>query len=102
MDDWDFGVTTRTREPKPALARIERGLPRGAVRRTTWPWPRISVVCCSYNGAPLHRRLPRDALARQDYPDYEVIVIDDGSTDDTAAIASRYDVRLASQPNKGL
>ncbi len=64
-------------------------------------WPRISVVCCSYNGAKFIGDC-LDALAVQDYPDYEVIVIDDGSTDDTAAIASRYDVRLISQPNKGL
>ncbi len=64
-------------------------------------WPRISVVCCCYNGAKFIGDC-LEALTRQDYPDYEVIVIDDGSTDDTAAIASRYDVRLTSQENKGL
>jgi O-antigen biosynthesis protein len=100
VEDWDFGLTTRDREPKPALAALA-----SAYREVPFPddleWPRISVVCCSYNGARFIGDC-LDALARQDYPDYEVIVIDDGSTDDTASIAARYDVRLVSQENKGL
>jgi GT2 family glycosyltransferase len=59
------------------------------------------VVVCSYNGA---RTIGEclDSLRDLDYPDYEVIVVDDGSTDITAAIASEYDVRLVSTPNRGL
>jgi glycosyltransferase involved in cell wall biosynthesis len=41
-------------------------------------------------------------LARVDYPDYEVIVVDDGSKDDTASIARRYGVRVIHTDNKGL
>src|SRR5205085_1900357 len=41
-------------------------------------------------------------LARLDYPDFEVIVVNDGSTDATAEIAGRYDVRLISTENRGL
>jgi hypothetical protein len=41
-------------------------------------------------------------LAALDYPDYEVIVVDDGSIDETATIARRYDVRLISTANRGL
>ena len=100
VEDWDFGVTTRDRQPKPALATLE-----AAYRKVPFPddlaWPRISVVCCSYNGSRFIGDC-LEALAVQDYPDYEVIVIDDGSTDDTAGIAARYDVRLISQENKGL
>jgi GT2 family glycosyltransferase len=100
VEDWDFGLVTRDRQPKPALAALER-----AYRAVPFPddlaWPRISVVCCSYNGARFIGDC-LEGLVRQDYPDFEVIVIDDGSTDDTAAIASRYDVRLIRQENKGL
>jgi GT2 family glycosyltransferase len=98
--DWDFGLTTRTREPKPALGVVQRAyaqLPARRLRR----WPRISIVVCSYNGS----RTIRDTLEgldRLDYPDYEVIVVDDGSTDATPEIARSHDVKLISTPNQGL
>jgi GT2 family glycosyltransferase len=59
------------------------------------------VVVCTYNGA----RTIRDCfegLRRLAYPDYEVIVVDDGSTDETAAIARQYDCRLIRTENRGL
>src|SRR2546430_5882272 len=65
------------------------------------PWPRVSVVVCTYNG----RRTIRDCLeglSRLAYPNYEVIVVDDGSTDDTAAVVRRYDCRLIRTENRGL
>src|SRR5256886_10764453 len=43
-----------------------------------------------------------EGLRRLEYPNYEVILVDDGSTDDTAAIAGQYDVRLIRTPNRGL
>ena len=97
---WAFGLTTRERAPKPALAEVARAYaeaPLAPMRR----WPRISVVVCSYNGS----RLIRDTLegcTSLDYPDYEVIVVDDGSTDSTAAIAAEFDVRLIRTANRGL
>ena len=61
----------------------------------------MSVVVCTYNGAKtLAESLAGlDAL---DYPAYEVIVVDDGSTDSSAAIASEYDCRLIRTENRGL
>jgi O-antigen biosynthesis protein len=100
VEDWDFGLTDRGRRAKPALALVRHALaqiPFASSRR----WPRASVVVCSRNGA----RTIRDTfegLRRLDYPDYEVIVVDDGSTDATAAIADEYPFTVISTPNRGL
>jgi GT2 family glycosyltransferase len=63
--------------------------------------PRISVVVATYNGS----RTIADCLdgcTQLKYPDYEVIVVNDGSTDATADIARKFDVRLINTPNNGL
>ena len=97
---WDFGLTTRERLPKPALASVRRAF---ALPRTPpgGRWPRVSVVVCVYNG----EKTLADCLAgasRLDYPDFEVIVVDDGSSDGSAPIASGFDVRLIRTENRGL
>jgi GT2 family glycosyltransferase len=100
IEDWDFGLTDRRRHPKPALAAV-----REAFERTPFPpglsWPRFSVVVCTHNGAATLREC-LDGLAELDYPAHEVIVVDDGSTDSSAAIASDYDCRLIRTENRGL
>ena len=100
VEDWDFGLTRRDRSMKPALVTVREAF-RQAPSPTDPTWPRVSVVVCSYNGARTIRDT-MEGLARLNYPDYEVIVVDDGSTDATAAIARGYDVRLISTPNRGL
>jgi GT2 family glycosyltransferase len=100
ITDWDFGLTDRQRCPKPALTAV-----CSAFAEVPFPkdlsWPRISVVVCSYNGS----RTIRDCfegLLRLEYPNFEVIVVDDGSTDATAAITRQYGYRLISTENRGL
>ena len=94
IHDWCFGLTRRDRRGKPALAAVARAYIDVPFPRLL-SWPRISVVVCVHNGA----RTLGDCLGgleRLDYPDYEVIVVDDGSTDDTAAIAQAHAVRVIS------
>ena len=98
--DWQFGLTRRDRTPKPVLSTVHRTLAETPLRpRATLP--KVSVVVCTHNGAAtLAETLER--IRDLDYPDYEVIVVDDGSTDATADIVARYAVRSISTENKGL
>ena len=100
VEDWAFGLTRADRSPKPALHAVREAFAQLPFPRSG-SWPRISVVVCTYNG----QRTIRDcleALERLDYPDYEVIVVDDGSTDATATIAREYDCLLIQTENRGL
>src|SRR5574337_56068 len=65
--------------------------------------PAVSVVIPAYNAAWCIRRAVDSVLA-QTFRDFELIVVDDGSTDDTAAILRSYGstLRLVSQPNGGM
>jgi GT2 family glycosyltransferase len=100
VEDWAFGLTDWNRRPKPALAAV-----RGAFADVPFPayrsWPRMSVVVCSYNGEKTIRDC-LEGVIRLEYPDYEVIIVDDGSTDHTAAIGREYGFRVISTENRGL
>jgi GT2 family glycosyltransferase len=87
IENWAMGITARDRTPKDSSSAVRRAFetaPYFPLARQ----PKISVVVCSYNadrtlGACL------DSLRELNYPDYEVILIDDGSTDTTAQVASQ-------------
>lgn len=100
VDDWKFGITGRDRRPKPALPAVRRAfaeVPFAPQR----PRPPISVVVCSFNGARTIRDT-LEALRKLDYPQFEVIVVDDGSTDATAAIAEEFGFQVVRTENRGL
>ena len=54
--------------------------------------PAVSVVLPTYNRAPLLSRSIRSVLG-QSYANFELLVIDDGSTDDTAAVVKGFSDR---------
>jgi glycosyltransferase involved in cell wall biosynthesis len=64
--------------------------------------PTISVITPCYNGARFLRSTLESALGQTHAP-VEIIVIDDGSTDDSAAIAESFGppVAVLRQPNQG-
>ena len=102
VTDWSLGLTTRQRHPKDSFATVRRlfavapyfPLPR---------YPKVSVIVASFN-AERTLRACLDSLANLRYPDYEIILVDDGSTDDTAQLARKQPkVRYLRHPrNLGL
>jgi GT2 family glycosyltransferase len=100
VEDWAFGLTRRDRSPKPALSSV-RGAFAAAPFGREADWPRVSVVVCSCNGAGTLRDC-LEGLLELDYPNYEVIVVDDGSTDATADLAAGYPFQLITTNNRGL
>jgi glycosyltransferase involved in cell wall biosynthesis len=64
--------------------------------------PKVSVIVCAYNAERTMRQC-LESLRKLDYPNFEVIIVDDGSRDATAQIAVEFpEFRLIRQPNKGL
>jgi O-antigen biosynthesis protein len=100
VEGWDFGVTRENREPKAALKVLEAYY-RTKPSELREKWPRASVVVCAYQAQDTIEECLH-SLMELDYPNYEVLVVDDGSTDATAQIARRFPVRLLSRDHLGL
>ncbi|HEY5704261.1 MAG TPA: glycosyltransferase [Terrimicrobiaceae bacterium] len=105
ITDWAFGLTTRERKPKEALSRVKALFAdsQSMTRKVKLPsYPKVSVIVCSYNGAKtLDRCL--ESLKHLEYPDYEVILVDDGSKDNTQEIAAKHSwIANIRQENSGL
>src|SRR5256714_5217704 len=103
VEDWTFGLVDRERRPKPAAAAVAAAFgdaPFPRERQRTWP--RVSVVVCAYNAADtLEDNLT--SLDQLTYPDYEILLVNDGSRDSTSEIGHRLPrVRAVAIPNGGL
>lgn len=99
--DWGFGLTTADRKPKPAFAAVQKmfaAAPYFPLPR----YPKVSVVVASYNGART-LKICLQSLTKLNYPNYEVVLVDDGSTDSSPDIASEFkSIRYIRQKNFGL
>ncbi|HLX70693.1 MAG TPA: glycosyltransferase [Verrucomicrobiae bacterium] len=88
VEGWEMGLVTRDRRPKDSYAAVRRmfhAAPYFPLPR----YPKISVVVASYNGARTLKSC-LESLQHLNYPDYEIILVDDGSTDATQQIVSLF------------
>ena len=104
VDDWAFGLVDRHRRPKRALAAVTRAFEEVPFPRSEREsWPKVSVVVCAYNAADTLEDC-LSSLERLNYPDYEVILVNDGSKDDTPTIGRLHPTvrTIDVYPNGGL
>jgi cellulose synthase/poly-beta-1,6-N-acetylglucosamine synthase-like glycosyltransferase/peptidoglycan/xylan/chitin deacetylase (PgdA/CDA1 family) len=83
--------------------RVNRDPARPGRRAPADHLPSVAIVVPAFNEEVGIERAVR-SLAASDYPDFEVVVVDDGSTDRTAAIVAALElegVRLVRQDNCG-
>jgi len=104
--EWAFGLTTAGRAARPAATALCSRLPaldRPGQGVQLASLPRFSIIICTYNGSR-SLRTALDSVQSLPYADYEVLLIDDGSTDpEVALIAAEYrDVRVFRLAHGGL
>jgi glycosyltransferase involved in cell wall biosynthesis len=100
ITDWAFGLTHRDRSPKLAFDAVGKvfseNLPPALAAA-----PKATVVVAAYNAASTLGDC-LSSIRELNYPDYETIVVDDGSTDSTSEIANQDGVRTIRIEHKGL
>jgi len=105
ITDWAFGLVTRERKPKKAFYAVKEFFhgEQPMIERVRLPrYPKVSVIVCSYNGGKTLGRC-LESLKYINYPDYEVVLVDDGSKDNTPEIVAQHPwVVAVQQENKGL
>ena len=101
ISGWSFGLTKTDRSAKPALAAVRDIFSKDIYQLRKKPWPKVSVVVAAYNGAATIDEC-LTGIARLNYPDFELIVIDDGSNDATPEIIKQHGVNSIRVPNGGL
>lgn len=101
VEDWAFGLVDRQRNKKEAFLAVQANF-QSQLPPALPDYPKVSVVVCAYN-ADRTMAACLASLENLRYPNYEVIVVNDGSTDRTREISEQYDyIQLINQENKGL
>lgn len=103
ITDWEFGLVTRDRKPKKAFHVLKELLsgPGYITERVKLErYPKVSVIVCSYNGGKTLRDC-LESLDQVSYPDYEVILVDDGSKDGTQEIVREFEASRAKRAAAG-
>ena len=101
VEDWAFGLVDRKRQKKASYHAVQK-LYHSPLPPMVQDPPKVSVVVCAYNA---DRTMDACLASMRDlrYPNFEVVVVNDGSTDATREITLRYpEVVLIDQPNMGL
>ncbi|MEO0453179.1 MAG: glycosyltransferase [Verrucomicrobiota bacterium] len=106
IEDWAFGLTTRERQPKLVCDRLATYIPQSTHALvdhfSSTSYPKFSIIVCTYNGSRTLKQT-LESLSTLRYPDFEVIIINDGSTDGTADIlSSDSNYGVITQENQGL
>jgi GT2 family glycosyltransferase len=101
VEEWQFGIVDSERRPKPAFSAVARAFELAPYFPIEGA-PKVSVVVCTYNGSAT-LKLCLSSLQKLNYPQYEVIVVDDGSMDAVPEITKAFEgVRYVRQSNLGL
>lgn len=99
------GTASAGEAPPFGLQRAQRGLQAAAAEPEARPGPTVSVIIPTWNRAAT---LPRaiDSVLGQTFGDFELLIVDDGSTDGTAGVVEAMNdprIRLLRQPhNQGV
>jgi GT2 family glycosyltransferase len=101
IEEWGFGLVKSERQPKPSYNKVKKRFTKDSPFPSDRKWPKISVVVALHNAADsLDDCL--SSLAELRYPNHEVIVVNDGSTDESETIMNRYPFRNITTPNQGI
>lgn len=113
ITDWAFGLVTKDRSPKLAYSSIQNLWQKKESYIPLPQTPKVSIVVCSYNGGKTLKGA-LESLDQLNYPDYEIILVDDGSKDNTQELVKQFETERATrntqlppfknmvQPNLGL